>query len=87
MSAFANGLRSGGVFRPGVLWVAAFELFADFRIRIGPEAGEVIRDLLRAKVGRQQMQEHGDTTAGDAGCLQQSKDFLNADGEDRRPIL
>lgn len=66
--------------------VATFEFSADFGVGVDPEAGKIIGDLLWAKVGSQQMQEHRYATSGDAGCLLEPEDFLNADGENRGPI-
>lgn len=85
-SAFADGLSGGGIFGPGVFGVATFEFPANFGVGVDPEAGEIVGDLLRAEVGSQQMQDQRDATSGDARCLLEPKDFLNADGENWGPI-
>lgn len=66
--------------------VAAFEFFADFRVGVGPEAGEIAGDLLGTEVGCEEMQQHGDSAKRDSRSLGESEDFLNTDSEDGRSI-
>jgi len=82
-SAFLHGRGGQGIFRPGVLGVAPLQFLADDFVGIGPETGEVIRDLLRPKIGGKQMQQHGDATAGNPRRRPPGKNLLNADRQDR----
>ena len=85
-STFSNGGGGGWVIGPGVFGVAAFEFFADFRVGVGPEAGEVVGDLLGSEVGCEQVQQNGDSVERDAWSLGEAEDFLDANGEDRWAI-
>src|SRR5262245_47656393 len=70
-----------------MLRVASAQLLADDGIRVCPKTRKIIRDLLRPVVGREQVQEHLDASAGNSRCIAQSKQFLNANREHRWPTL
>ena len=70
---------------PRMTWVAAAEFSANDGIGVGPEAGQVVGDLLWPIIRSQQVQQHGDSAASDSRGFAQAEDFLNAHGQDRRP--
>ena len=70
-----------------MLGVAGTQILADVRIAVGPEAFQVVRDLLRSHVGRQKVQHDADASAGDPRRFAESEDLLNPDGQNGGPTL
>jgi len=69
-----------------VLRIATAEFLAHRRVGALPEAGEVVGDLLRATVRREEMEEHRHAAAGDRRRLGGAEQLLDPDREHRRAI-
>src|SRR5207248_905058 len=65
--------RGERIFRPRMLRITRSQRVSHLRIRVGPEACQIIRDLLRPPVRREQMQEPADASAGNARRVAQAK--------------
>src|SRR5690606_19244007 len=80
------GNQRHGVLGPRVLGVPAHELAAELRIVALPEAREILRDLDRALVRREQVEDEGHPAAGDGGAARQAEEVLEARRDPRRTI-
>lgn len=67
---------------PGVSGITLSEFFSDFRVGVGPEAGEIVRNLLRSPVGGEEVEEYRDASPGYPGGLGEAKHLLDAYRED-----
>src|ERR1700724_701171 len=83
----ALGTRLPGILRPGVAWVVALQLLAHLRIGVQPEAAQVVRDLLRAKVRGQQVEQDRHPAGSEARRLRLAEQLLDAGGQHRRLAL
>ena len=69
-----------------MLRILALEIGFDRAIAVGPEAGEVPRDLDRPAGGREQMQQHLNAAAGDARRLGGAEHLLQPHRQDRHRL-
>src|ERR1041385_1283342 len=67
-----------------MLWIFALQFLFYARVMFAPKAGKVLRDLDRAHVGREDVDEDGNATHRDFGCGIDIVEFLNAQGDMRR---
>ena len=73
------------VFRPGMLRVAAAEVFPHLMIGGRPEAPQVVGDLDGPIVGSQQVQQDGNPPARQPRRFGPAEQLLESDSQDRRP--
>src|SRR6185436_16794078 len=81
------GDRGRGILRPGVAWVAGAELLAHLWVGVAPEACEVVGDLLRAAIRRQEVDDHWHAAGGQARRGGEAEELLDAGSEHRRAAL
>src|ERR1700722_4664661 len=72
-----RGFGRPRIFGPRMLGVAGAKILTNLQVPVGPEAFQVVGDLLRAHVGSQKVQHDAHATASDPRCLPQSENLLN----------
>ena len=63
--------------------IPAAQLLANHWIGVRPEASQVVSNLGHAHVGGEQVHEDWDFSASQAGRIEQTEDFLDADSQRR----
>ena len=79
---FPRGSRIRRVVRPGMLGIASFELFFHHRVAGRPKTGQIVGDLLRAGIRRQQVQQDWDSPESQTRGFLPREYLLNFDGQD-----
>src|SRR6187551_1078572 len=79
---FRRRRRREGIFGPMMFRIASAELFAHLRIGVGPEAGQILRDLDWPLGRRQEMQDHGHRAVRDARGVLAAEHLLKPYRED-----
>src|SRR5262245_19931851 len=67
-----------------MLGIATHQLLAQPRVVLGPEAGEILRDLHRALVRREQVENERDATVADGGRTREAEEVLHPRRDPRR---
>src|SRR5262249_18642031 len=84
-AAFRLGPGAERILGPRVLGVTSAEVFADLEIGVRPETAKVVGHLDGSVVRPEEVENHGDATAGNPWRLRPTEEFLEPGRQDRRP--